>query len=182
MEVLQQSLQEDFYKKTFTRRTSIQFSSIMSDSLWPHGLQDARLPCPSPAPTACPNSCPLSWWGHSTISSCVVPFSSCLQSFPAPGSFPMSQFFTSGGQSIGGSASVLPVKIQDCFSLGLTGLISLQSTGFSRIFSNNTVQKHQFFGAQLSLWSTSHMHTWLMECLLEISVRTSIRDNEMLPH
>ena len=133
---------------------SVQFSrSVMSDSLQPHGLQHARLPCPSPTPVAYSNSCPSSWWCHSTISSSVVPFSSCLQSFPASGSFPVSQFFTSGGQSIGVSAlaSVLPMNIQDWFPWGLTGLISLQSKGLSRIFSNSTVQKHQFFCAQLSL-------------------------------
>ena len=123
-----------------------QFShSVMSNSLRPHGLQHARLPCPSPTPRACSNSCPSSWWCHPTISSSVVPFSSCLQSFPASGSFPLSQFFESGGQSIGASAStsVLPINIQDSFSLELTGLISLQSKGLSRVFSNTTVQKHQ---------------------------------------
>ena len=107
-----------------------------------------------------------SWWCHPTISSSVFYFSSCLQSFPASVSFPMSQFFTSGGQSIRVSASVtsvLPMTIQDWFPLGLTGLISLQSKGFSRVFSNTTVQKHQFFGTQLSLWSNSHIHTWLLE-------------------
>ena len=128
-------------------------SSVVSDSLRPHGLQHTRPPCPSPTPGACSNSCPLSWWGHSTISSSVVPFSSCLQSFPALGSFPRSQFFESGGQSIGvsASASVLPMNIQDWFSLEWTCWISLQSKGLSRIFSNATVQKHQFFSAQLSL-------------------------------
>ena len=112
----------------------------MSDSLWPHGLQHARLACPSPTPGACSNSCPSSWWYHPTISSSVVPFSSCLQSFPASGSFPMSQFFASGGQSIGGSASasVLPMNIQDWFPLGLTGLISLPSKRLSRVFFNIT--------------------------------------------
>ena len=142
----------------------IQFScSVLSNSLWPHGLQHARPPCPLPTPGAYLNSCPLSWWCHPTISSSVIPFSSCLQSFPASESFPMSQFFTSGGQSIGASATawVLPMKIQDWFPLGLTGLI-LQSKGLSRVFSNTTVQKHQFFGAQLSLWSNSHIHTWLL--------------------
>ena len=130
----------------------LQFSfSVVSDSLWPHGLQCARLPCPSLAPGACSNSCPLSQWCHPTILSSVIPFSSCLQSFPASGSFPMSQFFTSGGQSIGASASVLSMNIQDWFLLGLTGLISLQSKGLSRVFSNTTVQKHQFFCAQFSL-------------------------------
>ena len=144
----------------------VQFSRlVMSHSLWPHGLQLIRLPCWSPTPRACSNACPLSWWCHPTISSSVVPFSSCLQSCSASGSFPMSQFFTSGGQSIGVSAStsVLPMNIQDWFPLGLTGLISLQSRGSSRVFSNTTVQKHQFFSAQLSLWSNSHIHTWLLE-------------------
>ena len=131
-----------------------QFScSDMSNSLGPHGLQHTMLPCPSPTPEAYPNSSPSSWWCHPTISSSVIPFSSCLQSFPASGSFPMSQFFTSGGQSIGISASVsvLPVYIQDWSPLGWTGWISLQSKGLSRVFSNTTVQKHQFFGIQLSL-------------------------------
>ena len=125
--------------------------SVVSDSLWPHGLRHARPPCPSPTPGAYSNSCPLSWWCHPTISSSVIPFSSLLQSFPASGSFPMSQLFASGGQSIGASASVLPMNIHDWFSLGWTGWISLQSKGLSRVFSNTTVQKHQFFGAQLSL-------------------------------
>ena len=121
--------------------------SVVSDSLQPHGLQHARLPCPSPFPRACSNSCPLSRWCHPTISSSVVPFS-CLLSFLASGSFPMSWLFTSGGQSIEASdlASVLPVNIQDWFPLGLTGLISFQSRGLSRVFCNTTVQKHQFFG------------------------------------
>ena len=133
------------------RLHSVQFShSVMSDSLWPHGLQHARPPCPSPTPGACSNSCPLSWWCHPTISSSVVPFSSRLQSFPASESFPVNQFFTSGGQSVGisASASILAMNIQDWFSLGLTGLISLQSKGLSRVFSNTTVQKHQFFSAK----------------------------------
>ena len=121
--------------------------SVVSSSLQPYGLQQARLPCPSSSPRACSNSCPLSQWCHPTISSSVVPFS-CLQSFPASGSFPVSQLFTSGGQSIGDSASVLPMNIQHCFPLGLTGVISLQSKGVSRAFSRTTVQKHQFFGAQ----------------------------------
>ena len=133
--------------------SSVQFSrSVVSDSLWPHGLQRIRLPCPSPTPGACSNSCPLSWWCHLTISSSVVPFTSYLQSFPASGFFPMNQLFASGGQSIGASASasVLPMNIQDWFPLGWTGLISLQSKGLSRVFCNTTVQKHQFFCAQLS--------------------------------
>ena len=142
-----------------------QFSdSVMSDSLWPHGLQHVRLPCPSPTPRAYSNSCPSSQWCYPTISSTVVSFSSCLQSFSASGSFLMSQFFMSGGQSIGvsASASVLPMNIQEWFTLGWTGWISLQSKGLSRVFSNTTVQKHQFFGTQLSLQSNSHFHTWLL--------------------
>ena len=133
--------------------SSVQFShSVMSDSLWPHRLQHTGLPFPPPSPGACSSSCPSSWWCHPTISSSLVPFS-CLQSFPASGSFPVSQFFTSGGQNIGvsASASVLPMNIQDWSLLGWTGWISLQSKGLSRVFSNTTVQKHQFFGAQLSL-------------------------------
>ena len=132
---------------------SVQFSHlVMSNSLWPHGLQHARLPCPSPTPRACSNSCPLSQWCHPTMSSSVIPFSR-LQSFLASGSFPMSQFFASGGQSIeiSVSASVLPLNIQDWFPLGWTGWISLQSKELSRIFSNTTVQKQLFFSAQLSL-------------------------------
>ena len=138
-------------KETFS---SVQYSlSVVSDSLQPHGLQHARLPCLLPTPGACSNSCSSSQWCHPTISSSVVPFSSCLQSFPASRSFSMSQFFASGGQSIGASASasVLPMNVQDWFPLGLTVLISLQSKGLSRVFSNTTVQKHQFFTAQLSL-------------------------------
>ena len=133
---------------------SVRFShSFVSNSFQPHGLQHTRPPCLSPTPRVYSNSCPLSWWCHPTISSSVIPFSSCLQSFPASGSFPVSQFFTSGAQSIGfsASASVLPMNIQDWFPLGLTGWISLQSKGLSRAFSNTTVQKHQFFSTQLSL-------------------------------
>ena len=126
----------------------------MSNSLQPHALHYAKLPCPTPTPKPCPNSCPSSQWCHPTISPSVVPFSSCLQSFPASVSFPMSQFFASGGQSIGVSASAsgLPMNIQDWFPLGLTGWLSLQSKGLSRVFSNTTVRKHQFFGTQLSLY------------------------------
>ena len=133
---------------------SVQFShSVVSNSLKLHGLQDARPPCPSPAPRVYSNSCPLSQWCHPTTSSSVIPFSSCLQSFPASGSFPVSQFFTSGSPSIGvsTSASVLPMNTQDWFPLGWTGWISLQSKRLSRVFSNTTVPKHHFFGAQLSL-------------------------------
>ena len=135
-------------------RSVSQFSrSVMSNSLWPHGLQHTRLPCPSPTPGACSNSCPLSRWCHPPISSFVVPFSSCLQSFSASGSFQMSLLFASRGQSIRVSAlaSVLPMNIQDWFPLGWTGWISLQSKGLSRVFSNIIVQKHQFFGTQLCL-------------------------------
>ena len=146
--------------------SSLQFCrSVMSDFLQPHELQHARPPCPSPTPGVHPNSCPSSRWSHPAISSSVVPFSSCLQFFPASGSFQMSQRFTSGGQSIGvsASASVLPWTLRTELLLGWTGWITLQSKGLSRVFSNTTVQKHQFFGAQLSLWSNSHIHTWLLE-------------------
>ena len=146
--------------------SSVQFShSAVSDSLWPNELQHARPPSPSPIPRVYPNSCPLSWWCHPTISSSVVPFSSCPQSFPTSGSFPMSQLFTSGGQNIGVSAStsVLPVNTQDWSPLGWTGWISLQSKGLSRVFSNTTIQKHQFLCTQPSLQSNSHIHTWLLE-------------------
>ena len=139
--------------------------SAMSDSLRPHGLQHTRLPCPSLSPRVCSNSCPSSRWCHQTISSSVFPFSTCLQSLPASGSFPMSQFFISGGQSIGvlAPASVLPMNIQGWFPLGLTSLISLQSKGLSRVFSNTTVQKDLFFSSQLSSWHDSHIHTWLLK-------------------
>ena len=134
--------------------SSVQFSrSVMSDSLRPHELQHTKPPCPSPTPGVCSNSCPLSRWCHPTISSSVIPFSSCLKSFLASGFFPVSQFFTSGGQSIGvsASASVLPMNIQDWFLLGLTRWISLQSKGLSGVLSNTTIQKHQFFSTPLSL-------------------------------
>ena len=142
---------------------SVQFSrSVVTDSLQPHEPQHARPPCLSPTLGAYPNSCPLSQWCHPTISFSAVPFSSRLQSFPASGSFPRSQLFSSGDQRIGAlvSASVLPMFIQGWFPLGLTGFISLQSKGLSRVFSNTIVQKHQFFGTQISLWSNSHMGTW----------------------
>ena len=128
----------------------------MPDTLWPHGLQHAKLPCPSPTPGAFLNSCPSIWWCHPTISSSVVPFSSCLQSFPASGFLQMSQFFALDGQNTGvsASASVLPMTIQDWLPLELTGWISLQSKGLSRVFSNTIIQKHQFFSAQPSSWST----------------------------
>ena len=143
---------------------SVQFSSVLSDSLRPHESQHARPPCPSPTPGVYPNSCPLSWWCHPAISSSAVPFSSCPQSLPASGSFPLS-YFAWGGQSIGvsASASVLPMNTQDWSPLGWTGWISLQSQGLSRVFSNTTVQKHQFFGTQLSSQSNSDIHTWPLE-------------------
>ena len=138
--------------------SSAQFSSVMSNSLQLHGLQHARLPCPSPTPGACSNSCPSSKWCHPTISSSAVPFSSCPQSFPASGSFPMSQFFTTRGQRIGISVatSVLPMNIQHWFPLGWTGWISWQSKGLSRVFSNSTVQKHQ----HLSLCPDHNYHQY----------------------
>ena len=155
----------------------------MSNSFWPHEQQHARLPCPSPTPGACPNSCPSRWWCHPTISSSVIPFSSYLQCFPGSGSFLMSQFFTSGGQSISLTCfKVLPMTIQDWFPLGLTVLIALKSKGFSRVFSNIIVQKHQFFSTQLSLWSKSHIHTsvqslshvWLFVTLWTEAHQTSL--------
>ena len=141
-------------------RETVQFSrSVMSNSLQPHGLKHARPPCPSSTPGVYSNSCPLRQWCHPAISSSVIPFSSHLQSFPKSGSFQMSHFFASGGQRIGvsASASVLPVNIQDWFPLGVTGFISLQSKRLSRVFSNTTVQRHQFFSAQLFLLSSSHI-------------------------
>ena len=147
----------------FNGLLSSQFSqSVVSDSLRPHELQHARHPYPSPTLGVHSNSCPSSWWCHPAISSSAVPFSSCPQSFPASESFPMSQPFTWGGQSIGVSAlaSVLPKNTQDWSPLEWTGWISFQSKGLSRVFSNTTVQKHQFFGAQLSSQSNSHIHTW----------------------
>ena len=137
----------------------------MSDSLWPHGLQHSQASLSIANSWNCSNSYSLSQWCHRTVSSSVTPFSSCLQSFPASKSFPMSQFFTSGGQSITAStsASVLPLNIQDWIPLRLTSLVSLQSKGLSSIISNTMVQKHQFFGPQFSLWSNSHIHTFLLE-------------------
>ena len=128
-----------------------------------HGLQHTSLLCSSLSPGVCSDSCPLSQWCHPTISTSVSPFFSCPQSFPASGSFPVSQLFASGGQSIEVSASVLPMNIQDWFPLGWTGWISLQSKGLSRVFSTTTIQKHQFFSIQLSLLSNSNIHTWLQE-------------------
>ena len=135
---------------------------VMSDCLQPHGLQQARLLGPSLSPGVCSNPCPLSQWCHLYITFSVAPFSSCPQSFLASGSFLMSQLFAPGDQSIGASASVLPMNIQGWFPLELTGLISLQSKGLSRVFSSTAVWRHQFFGTQPSLWSNSHIHTWLL--------------------
>ena len=145
---------------------SVQFScSFMSNSLWPLRLQHSRLPCPSPTPGTYQNSCPLSQWFHPAISSSVVPFSSCPQSLPASGSFLKSQLFAWGGQSIrvSASASVLPMNTQDWSPLGWTCWVSLQSEGLSRVFSNTSIQKHQFFSSQLSSHSNSHIHTWPLE-------------------
>ena len=163
-------LEEDLLYINFFRRIewcSVQHShSVVSNTLWPHGLQHTRLPCPSPIPRACPNSCPLSRWCHPIISSSVFPFSSCLQSFPASRSFPMSQFFASGGQSIGASVSpsVLPINIQDWFYLGLTGLISLQ---FKELSFKSLLQHHNSKASihwdSVYLQSNSHIHIWLLE-------------------
>ena len=153
-------------KHSFESPSSVQFSrSVESDSLRPHESQNTRPPCPSPTPGVHSNSCPCSQCCHPAISSSVIPFSSCPQSLPASGFFPMSQLFTWGGQSIGdsASASVLPMNTQDWSHLGWTGWISLQSKGLWRVFSNTTVQKHQFFGAQPSSQSNSHIHTWPQE-------------------
>ena len=142
------------YLLQFICFSSVQFSpSVISDSLWPHGLLHTRLPCPSPTPGAYSDSRSTSQWYHPTISLSVIPFSSLLQFFPVSGSFPMNQFFAAGGQSIGVSvsASILPVNTQNWFPLGWIGWISLQSKGLSSAFSNTTVQKHQIFGTQLSL-------------------------------
>ena len=146
--------------------SSVQFShSVVSDSLQPHESQHARPPCPSPTPRVYSNSWPQSQWCHPAISSSVIPFSSCPQSLPASGSFPMSQLFAWGGQSTGlsASASVLPMNTQNWSPLGWTGWISLQSKGLSSVFSNTTVQKYQFFSTQLSSQSNSHIHTWPLE-------------------
>ena len=154
-----------FYN-VYSKFSSVQFShSVMSDSLRPHESQHARPPCPAPSPGVHSDSHPSSQWCHPAISSSVVPFSTCPQSLPRSESFPMSQLFASGGQSIGVSAlaSVLPKKSQGWSPSEWTGWISLQSNGLSRIFSNTTVQKHQFFGAQPSLQSNSHIHTWPQE-------------------
>ena len=147
----------------------------MSKSFWPHGLQHARLPCPSLSPGVCWNSCLLSQWCYPTISSSPSLFVD-LQSFPASGSFPVGWLFASSGQNIGASAlvSALPMNIQGWFPLELTGLISLLPKGLSRVFANTTSQKHQFFGAQPALWSNSHIHTWLLEKNVALTIRTFV--------
>ena len=150
----------------FSSSISVHFShSVVSDSLQPHELQHTRPHCPSPTPGVHPNLCASSRWCHPAILSSVVPFSSCPQSLPVSGTFPMSQVFAPGGQSSGvsASASALPMNTQDWSPSEWTGWISLQSKGLSRVFSNTTVQKHQFFGTQLSSQSNSHNHTWLLE-------------------
>ena len=157
---------DGFWCNSLSATYSVQFShSVVSDSLWPHELQHARPPCPSPTPGVHTNPCPSSRWCHPAISSSVIPFSSCPQSLPASESFPMNQLFIWGGQSIGVSAlaSFLPKNTQGWSPLEWTGWISLQSKGLSRVFSNTTVQKHQFFGAQPSSQSNSHVHTWPQE-------------------
>ena len=149
---------EDWYALT-----SVQFSrSVVSDYLWPHESQHTRPPCPSPTPGVYSNSCPSSRWCHPAISPSVIPFSSCPQSLPSSGSFSMSQLFAWGGQSIGvsASASVLPMYTQDLSPLGWTDWISMKSNRLPRVFYNTVIQKHQFFGAQPSSQSSSHIHTW----------------------
>ena len=151
--------------QTLNQFSSVHFShSVLSDSLQSHELQHSKLPCLSPTPRVHPNPCPSSQWCHPAISSSVIPFSSCPQCLPASESFPMSQLFAWGGQSTGVSAlaSFLPKKSQGWYPSEWTGCISLQSKGLSRVFSNTTVQKHQFFGTQLSSQSNSHIHTWLL--------------------
>ena len=160
------------------QKRSLFSCSVLSNFLWTHGLKLSRLSCPL-SPRVCSNSCPLSWWCYLTISSSAAPFSSYPQSFLASGSLPTSQLFTSDGQNIGASASasVLPMNIQDWFILGLTALIPLQSKGLSRVFSNTTVWKHQFFSAHSSFWSNSHISTrfahdcWKNLLMQEMQVR-----------
>ena len=150
--------------------------SVMSNSLQPHGLKHARLSCPSLSPRLCSNSCPLSQWCHPTISSSVIPFSFCLHSFPVSGFFPLSWLLASGGKRIGASASasVLPMTIQGWFPLELTGLISLLSKGLTRVFSCTTIQKHQFFGTQSSLWSNYHNLYMTTGKTIALTIRTFI--------
>ena len=154
---------------------SVQFScSVVSDSSRPHEPQHTRPPVLSPAPRVHPNPCALSRWCHPTISSSVVPFSSCPQSLPASGSFPVSQLFSWGGQSIGVSTSVFPMNTQDWSPLGWTGWISLQSKELAGGFSNTTIQKHQFFGAQLSSQSNSQIHTWPLNKHFKLALNISL--------
>ena len=150
----------DWTIKAHTYTHSICYCSVTKScpTLWPQGLQHARPPCPSLSPRVCPSSCPVNWWCYPTIPSSAALFSFCPQSFPASGSFPMSRLFASGGQSIGASASVLWMHIKGWFPLELTGLISLQSKGLSKVFSSSTIQKHWFFGIQPSLQSNSHIY------------------------
>ena len=165
LSTLSLALHQELFRAPKAQNGSVQFNcSVTSDFATLHRLQHTRPPCPSPTPRFYSNSCPLSQWCHPTILSSVIPFSSRLQSFPASGSFQMSQFFASGSQSIGVSTSisVLPMNTQDESPLGWTGWISLQAKGLSKVF-NTTVQKHQFFDTQLSLQSNSHIHTWLLE-------------------
>ena len=160
-----------------TNKSLVQFSpSVMSNSLWPHELQHARPPCPSPTPGVHSNSRLLSWWCHPAISSSVIPFSSCPQSLPASGSFPISQLFAWSGQSTGisASASFVPKNTQDQSSLEWTDCIFLQSKGLSRVFFNNTVPKYQFSGTQLSSQSNSHIHTWPLEKNKALTRRTFV--------
>ena len=168
MGVLGSGLKYLFISRHMHPLSTVQFSSVTQSCPTlcdPHGLQHTRPPCPSPTPRVYSNSCLLSQWCYPMTSSSAVPFSSHLQSFPASGSFQMSQHFTSGGQGTGAlaSASVLPMNTQDWSPLGRTGWISLQSRGLSRVFSNTTIQKHQLWSTQLSLKSNSHIHTWLLE-------------------
>ena len=165
------------YRKRWARtKTQTGCSVSKSCQTLCHSMQHATLPCPWSSPRVCSNSCPLSWWCHPTISSSLISFSSCLRSFPASGSFPVSQLFASGGKSVraSASASVLPMNIQGWFPLGLTGLIFLLSKGLSRVFSNTTVWKHQFFGTQSSLWSNSHIYTWLLEKNIALALKILI--------
>ena len=166
------------------------FSSVVSTSLWPHGLHQTRLPCPSPTPGACSYPCSSSQWCHPTISSSVIPFSSCLQYSSASGSFPMSQFFTSGGQNIGASVSVLPMNIQEWILLGLTGWISLQSKGLSRVFSDTTVKSinswhSAFFIVQLShpyMTTGKNIALILYYIYILYSVSCSFVSDSLRPH
>ena len=147
----------------YLAKGDFKLNSVMSDSVGPHGLQHARLLCPLLSPGVCSNSCPLRWWYYVTISSSAALFSSCPQSFPASGSFPIGRLFTSDGQNIGASASVLPMNFQGLISFRTDWLIYFQNKGLSRVFSSTTVQKHQFFSTQPSLWSNDHISIWLLE-------------------